>query len=263
MVSVDGQPHVVPVPRVRTLLDLVRETVASSPDRLAIDADDGQLTHAELFDAARALAGRLRRLRIGPGDRVGVHVPSDAVDLYVAILGVLHAGAAYVPVDAGDPPAYAAAIWEQAGAVAVVEPGLALRELRPPAGADRSVTADDEAWVTFAPGPSPTPAAVGRHPWGGGGVRRGGRRRRPGDRARPRARRRAGPAWRELRGDVDRVAGRRGARPGSPLTRPRAGANGAGGSPSDASTSCWRVRVPRCRALLQSDTLPKTSRRRR
>jgi non-ribosomal peptide synthetase component F len=160
MVSVDGQPHVVPVPRVRTLLDLARETVASSPDRLAIDADDGQLTHAELFDAARALAGRLRRLRIGPGDRVGVHVPGDAVDLYVAILGVLHAGAAYVSVDAGDPPAYAAAVWEQAGAVAVVEPGLALRELRPPTGADRSVTAEDEAWVTFAPGPSPTSAGV-------------------------------------------------------------------------------------------------------
>ena len=160
MVSVDGEPHVMPAPRVRTLLDLVRETVASSPDRLAIDADDGQLTHAELFDAARALAGRLRRLRIGPGDRVGVHVPRDAVDLYVAILGVLHAGAAYVPVDAGDPPARAAAIWEQARAVAVIEPGLALRELRRPTGADRSVSADDEAWVIFASGPSPRPAGV-------------------------------------------------------------------------------------------------------
>ncbi len=144
----------------RTLLDLVRETVANSPDRLAIDADDGQLTHAELFDAARALAGRLRRRGIGPGDRVGVHLPSDAVDLYVAILGVLHAGAAYVPVDAADPPARVAAIWTRAGAVAVIEPGLAVRELRPPAQAGRGLSADDEAWVIFASGPSPTPSGL-------------------------------------------------------------------------------------------------------
>jgi non-ribosomal peptide synthetase component F len=160
MVSVDGEPHVARAPRVRTLIDLVRETVAHSPDRLAIDADDGQLTHAELFDAARALAGRLRRRRIGPGDRVGVHVAGDAVDLYVAILGVLHAGAAYVPVDAGEPPARSAAIWQQAGVVAVIEPGLALRELCPPSGVDRSLAADDEAWVTFASGTSPAPAGV-------------------------------------------------------------------------------------------------------
>ncbi len=97
----------------RTLLDIFKDTVASSPDRLAIDADDAQLTYAELSDAVRALAGRLRRFGIGPGDHVGVHVPGGTVDLYVAILGVLHAGAAYVPVDADDPPGRASTIWER------------------------------------------------------------------------------------------------------------------------------------------------------
>ncbi len=160
MVRSGGKISAAPSATARTLLDLVRETVASSPDRLAIDADDGQLTHAELFDAARALAGRLRRLGIGPGDRVGVHVPGDAVDLYVAILGVLHAGAAYVPVDAGDTPARAAVIWERSGAAAVIEPGLAVRSLRAPATTGRAVGADDEAWVIFASESSDAPAGV-------------------------------------------------------------------------------------------------------
>ena len=163
MVSVDGEPHAPPIPRARTLLDLVRETVVEWPDRLAIDADDGQLTHAELFDAARALAGRLRRSGIGPGDRVGVHLPSDSVDLYVAILGVLHAGAAYVPVDAEDPPARTAEIWERAAVVAVVESRLATRELRPPAANGRAACPDDEAWVIFAAGSSPLSGVAVSH----------------------------------------------------------------------------------------------------
>lgn len=150
------QPHAVPAPSApsaSTLLDLFREAVAASPDRLAIDADDGQLTHAELFDAARALAGRLRRIGIGPGDRVGVHLPSGSVDLYVAILGVLHAGAAYVPVDAGDPDTTAStadATWAQVDVVAVVEPDLEVTERRTPSGARRAVAADDEALVMLS-----------------------------------------------------------------------------------------------------------------
>ncbi len=138
----------------RTLLEIFRDTVASSPDRLAIDTDDAQLTYAELSDAVRALAGRLRRFGIGPGDRVGVHVPGGTVDLYVAILGVLHAGAAYVPVDADDPPAQAGTIWEQAEAAAVVGADLSITRLRAPGGVRRTVDADDDAWVIFALGSS-------------------------------------------------------------------------------------------------------------
>ncbi len=40
---------------------------------------------------------------IGRGDRVGVRIPSGTTDLYVAIIGILMAGAAYVPVDHDDP----------------------------------------------------------------------------------------------------------------------------------------------------------------
>ena len=60
------------------------------------------LTYA---DAPRRRRGRrtLSERGIGRGDRVGVRMPSGTAELYVAILGVLAAGAAYVPVDVDDP----------------------------------------------------------------------------------------------------------------------------------------------------------------
>src|SRR5579884_1532646 len=82
-------------PPARTLLDVFAATVSAHPDRPALDAAGTTLTYAELASAAEALAERLRDLGAGPGDRVGVRVPSGTTELYVAILGVLHAGAAY------------------------------------------------------------------------------------------------------------------------------------------------------------------------
>ena len=51
----------------------------------------------------RGVATMLRSAGVGAGDRVGVRMSSGTADLYLAILGVLAAGAAYVPVDVDDP----------------------------------------------------------------------------------------------------------------------------------------------------------------
>jgi non-ribosomal peptide synthetase-like protein len=78
----------------------------------------------------------------------------------MAILGALHAGAAYVPVDADDPPARAAAIWESSGACAVIQDGLRINQLAAPTTADRELTVDDDAWVIFTSGSSGQPNGV-------------------------------------------------------------------------------------------------------
>jgi non-ribosomal peptide synthetase-like protein len=144
----------------RTLLDVFNATAMRYRERTAIDAPDERLTYAELSDAARVLGDRLRALGIGPGDRVGVYVPSGTAQLYTAILGALHAGAAYVPVDADDPQGRAAAIWESSGACAVIDEGPRITELASPRGAEREPDVDDDAWVIFTSGSTGQPKGV-------------------------------------------------------------------------------------------------------
>jgi acyl-CoA synthetase (AMP-forming)/AMP-acid ligase II len=90
-------------PAPRTLVDILLATVEACPDDPAVDSGVETLTYAELADAAGELADRLGELGIGPGDKVGVRVRSGTADLYLGIVGILLAGAAYVPVEADDP----------------------------------------------------------------------------------------------------------------------------------------------------------------
>ena len=147
-------------PAARTLLDVFTATVSRAGGRVALDAGDAVLSYEELWDAACELAGGLKAIGVGPGDRVGVRVPSGTADLYVSILAVLSAGAAYVPVDADDPPARAAGIWESSGACAVIGDGLAITELGAARGADREPAAGDDAWVIFTSGSTGAPKGV-------------------------------------------------------------------------------------------------------
>jgi amino acid adenylation domain-containing protein len=81
------------------LHELVAAQAARSPGALAVVEPGGrELSYGDLEGRAAALAGRLQALGVGPGDRVGVCLERSA-DLVAALLGVLKAGAAYVPLD--------------------------------------------------------------------------------------------------------------------------------------------------------------------
>ncbi len=144
----------------RTLLDVFAATVVRCADRTAIDAPDATLSYRQLADTVAGLASRLQARGIGPGDRVGVRIRSGTAELYVAILGVLHAGAAYVPVDADDPPGRAEELLGRAEVAAVLEDGLAIADGRPPRGVRRAVSPADEAWVIFTSGSTGVPKGV-------------------------------------------------------------------------------------------------------
>ena len=90
-------------PEPRTLVDILYDTAARHPDAPAIDDGSVQLTYSELIEDIEASVGWLGGRGIGRGDRIGVRMPSGSYALYVAILSILAAGAAYVPVDADDP----------------------------------------------------------------------------------------------------------------------------------------------------------------
>ncbi|MDA3650035.1 amino acid adenylation domain-containing protein [Saccharopolyspora indica] len=76
--------------------------VRRTPDAVAVLDDAGALTYAELNRRANQLARHLRARGAGAGSVVAVVLPRS-VDLMVALLGVLKAGAAYLPVESGYP----------------------------------------------------------------------------------------------------------------------------------------------------------------
>ncbi|MBE1876191.1 amino acid adenylation domain-containing protein [Myceligenerans pegani] len=69
------------------------------PGTVAVTHAGEALTYRELDRRANLLAGSLVRLGVGPGNRVGLFV-KRSIPMVVGILGVLKAGAAYVPQDA-------------------------------------------------------------------------------------------------------------------------------------------------------------------
>jgi len=86
-----------------TLHERIAAQAHRTPDLPAVSYAGTALTYAELLSAARHLASRLRTLGVGPD--VPVAVCADrSLEMVVALLAVLEAGGAYLPLD----PAYPA-----------------------------------------------------------------------------------------------------------------------------------------------------------
>ncbi|MEU0134998.1 amino acid adenylation domain-containing protein [Streptomyces sp. NPDC006296] len=96
-----GAEHPLPA---RTVPEAVREWAARTPGAVAVRDAHTSLSYAELDARADALAHVLRAHGAGREDRVALAAP-PSVDTVVALLAVLRAGAAYLPVDPEYPPA--------------------------------------------------------------------------------------------------------------------------------------------------------------
>jgi non-ribosomal peptide synthetase-like protein len=96
-----------------------------SAERVCVDAPGAALTYAEVDARANQLARHLLMRGIGSGDRVAL-LFDDPVPAYVAVLAVLKAGAAFVPLDPGLPADRIAYIVSDAAVTAV----LSLAHLR-------------------------------------------------------------------------------------------------------------------------------------
>ncbi|MDX2603296.1 amino acid adenylation domain-containing protein [Streptomyces caniscabiei] len=144
----------------RTLVDVFEASVRSYPDEPALDDGKRRLTYRALAVEVEHLRRRLAAAGVGLGDRVGVRVPSGTDELYVAILAVLAAGAAYVPVDAEDPDERAELVFGEAEVRAVVGAGHELTVH----GASGSPAArpgvEHDAWIIFTSGSTGKPKGV-------------------------------------------------------------------------------------------------------
>jgi amino acid adenylation domain-containing protein len=120
--------------------ELFELQAARVPDAPAVIHDETTVTYAELDARAERLAARLRALGVGPEVRVGIHLERDP-QMIAALLAVLKAGGAYLPLDPTYPADRLAFMLEDAQAPLVLtRPHL--RHTLPPVDA-RVVALDD------------------------------------------------------------------------------------------------------------------------
>jgi amino acid adenylation domain-containing protein/non-ribosomal peptide synthase protein (TIGR01720 family) len=105
-----------------TIPELFAAQVAAQPDAVAIEAEHERVTYAELAQRALRIRDGLGALGVGRGDYVALSLPRG-IALQAAILGVLQAGAAWVPLDPADPVARRSGIAADCGAKVLIHDG--------------------------------------------------------------------------------------------------------------------------------------------
>ncbi|MBE9637980.1 non-ribosomal peptide synthetase [Salipiger mangrovisoli] len=157
-----------PVPEI-TLTDLICAQMRATPDAPAVAFGSTTLSYAELDRRSAALASALHARGAGPGKVVATALPRSE-HLAVALVAILRAGAAYVPLDPENPPARLGALLERTGAVALLAEadldagGMApfAPEAWPETGEapEPGTTPDDLAYILFTSGSTGEPKGV-------------------------------------------------------------------------------------------------------
>jgi amino acid adenylation domain-containing protein len=124
-------------PHDKRLPQLFDDQVQRTPQAVAVMFGAQQLTYRQLQTRADALAGRLRQAGVGRHDLVGLCV-DRSLEMLVGLLGILKAGAAYLPLDPAHPQKRLAFILQDAGVRVLVThtevlAKLPLNSLAPPA----------------------------------------------------------------------------------------------------------------------------------
>ena len=144
-------------PAAASVPERIADRARAAPGAPAVVWEGGTLPYGELEARANRLARRLRALGVGPESRVGVCLERSP-ELVVALLAVLRAGGAYLPLDPGNPPERLAAVADDARPEVVLT-RRALAERVPASGAPCLFV--EGAWLE---GADPGPPDAGRPP---------------------------------------------------------------------------------------------------
>src|SRR5208283_4705830 len=118
-------------PEDQCLHNLFEKAAMRAPNRIAVECGGQSLTYGELNAKANRLANHLRESGVKPESCIGIFL-ERSLDLIVGLLGILKAGAAYVPMDPSFPPERLAWIMEDAGIFLLVTNTRLLRDLSRP-----------------------------------------------------------------------------------------------------------------------------------
>ncbi|KQP36178.1 non-ribosomal peptide synthetase [Pseudorhodoferax sp. Leaf274] len=102
--ALNATEHAVPATTLAALIEAqMAKQMAERPEATALEFEGQALTYAELEQRSRALACTLRARGVGPDRLVAVALPRS-LELVVALVAVLRAGGAYLPLDLSHPP---------------------------------------------------------------------------------------------------------------------------------------------------------------
>src|SRR4030095_13751715 len=89
-------------PKAPLVHELFARRAAEAPDSIAVIAEGRAVSYAALEDLANHAARALQRRGVGPERRVAIFLPRS-IGMVSAILGVLKAGGAWVPIEPDTP----------------------------------------------------------------------------------------------------------------------------------------------------------------
>jgi amino acid adenylation domain-containing protein len=105
---------IVAYPRNSTVSELFEAQAKLHPDATALVFDAGKLTYRELDERANAIAAELQNRGVRPGEYVGVCLKRSP-ELIAALIGILKAGAAFVPFELSYPKARLEYLFKDSG----------------------------------------------------------------------------------------------------------------------------------------------------
>lgn len=144
-----------------SLLDLFAAQVARIPDATAIEDPHRALTYRQLDERSHQLAHLLRGRGVTAGEVVGIRL-GRSVDLAVAMLGIMKAGAAYLPLDPAYPAERTGYMLSDCGArLVVTDAELGALDEWPTSAVDAApVPPDRLAYVLYTSGSTGLPKGV-------------------------------------------------------------------------------------------------------
>lgn len=142
-------------PRQQTIHQLFEAQAAQTPDATALVFQNQQLTYRQLNERANQVAHLLQAVGVRPNQLVGLAL-ERSLEMIVATLGILKAGAAYLPLDPAYPPERLAFMLQDTGA-AVILTQQSIKERLP--AVEKLICLDSE-WHLAAQHSSANPEAA-------------------------------------------------------------------------------------------------------
>ncbi|HEX7893580.1 MAG TPA: amino acid adenylation domain-containing protein, partial [Terriglobales bacterium] len=138
--------------------ELFAQQAARTPNAVAVEMGSEKIRYAELNARADLVAQHLRAEGVGPEKLVGIYL-ERSIEMVVALLAVLKAGGAYIPLDPAYPPERIGFILDDAGVEIVLTESDLLASVPPTQAKKLDVRA-----LLKSPAPNNAPAATASRP---------------------------------------------------------------------------------------------------